>query len=173
MKNLQPPHDPIDALGEAYERLLEATIDDLHKARERSGPALHALIDQTKIKLLEAEEYTEEDLERVGQYLKRDLIDAASYLAESGEEFATWLGFDVQLIEERLKEQFSQAADQTTVELLKLKEQAALSAYRSGEITGPGTLVCDQCGERLQFHRVSKIPPCPRCKGSTFHRQLN
>ncbi len=171
MKDLQPPHDPIDALGEAYERLLESAMDDLRKLDEKTGPALHKLIDKGKAALLAAEEYTEEELDKAGEYLKRDLIDAAEYLAETGEDFATWLDFDIELIEDRLKDVFSQAADQTTVELLKLKAQAERSPYHTGEITGPGTLVCDQCGEKLHFHRVSKIPPCPKCRETRFHRQ--
>lgn len=170
MKDLQPPHDPIEAMGEAYERLLETALDDLHKAEDKSGPALHRLIDKAREKLLAAEEFSEEELEKVGDYLKRDLIDAAEYLSETGSDFATWLGFDIELIEDRLKEMFSQAADQTTVELLQLKQQAEHAPYHTGQITGPGTLVCDSCGEKLHFHRVSRIPPCPKCKGTSFHR---
>lgn len=173
MKDLQPPRDPIDAMGEAYERLLETAMDDLHKAEEKTGPVLHRLIDKAKEKLLEAEEYTEEELDQVSEYLKRDLIDAADYLSETGHDFATWLDFDIELIEDRLKDLFSQAADQTTVELLQLKQQAERAEYHTGEITGPGTLVCDKCGEKLHFHRVGKIPPCPKCKGTVFHRQSN
>jgi len=171
MKDLQPPHDPIDALGEAYERLLETAMDDLHSVEEKSGPVLHGLIDQAKEKLLAAEEYTEAELDKAGDYLKRDLIDAADYLAETGDDFATWLDFDIELIEDRMKELFAQAADQTTIELLQLKQQARLSEYHTGEITGPGTLVCDTCGKKLHFHLVAKIPPCPKCRATRFHRQ--
>ena len=172
MKDLKPPHDPIDAMGEAYERLLETAMDDLQGAEEKTGPTLHRLIDKAREKLLAAEEYTEEELEKAGDYLKRDLIDAADYLAETGSDFATWLDFDIELIEDRMKELFAQAADQTTVELLQLKEQARRSEYHTGEITGPGTLVCDTCGEKLHFHRVNRIPPCPKCRATRFHRQL-
>ena len=171
MKDLEPPRDPIDALGEAYERLLTTAMEELRQAEERSGPVLHRLIDRAREKLLAAEEFTEEELDRVSDYLKRDLIDAADYLVESGRDFATWLGFDIELIEDRLKEVFSQAADRTTVELDRLKLEAERAGYRTGEITGPGTLVCDACGEELHFHRVGRIPPCPKCNGTRFHRK--
>ena len=52
-----------------------------------------------------------------------------------------------------------------------LREQAELAGYHTGEITGPGTLVCDNCGEELHFHKPSRIPPCPKCKGTSFHRK--
>jgi len=171
MKDLKPPKDPIDAMGEAYERMLETAVDDADKLEDKSGPALHRLIDEAREKLSEVGELSEEEAQRVAEYLKRDLRDAASYLEESGEDFATWLGFDIELLEERLKETLLRAADQTTVELLKLKEQAEVMGYHAGEITGPGTLVCDNCGEKLHFHKVSRIPPCPKCKGASFHRE--
>ena len=171
MKDLQPPKDPVEAMGEAYERLLETAIEDAHKLEKATGPKLHRLIDEAKQKLSDMEELTEEQVDRIGDYLKRDLLDAASYLSETGKDFTTWLGFDIELIEERLKQRFIQAADQTTVELLKLKEQAEIIGYRTGELTGPGTLICDACGEKLHFHRVSHIPPCAKCKGTDFHRE--
>ncbi len=171
MKDLQPPKDPIDAMGEAYERLLETAINDTRKLENKSGPALHKLIDEAKQRLSEAGELSKEEVERVAEYLKRDLLDAAAYVEETGEDFATWLGFDIELVEDRLKELLMQAADQTTVDLLELKEQAEARGYHTGEYTGPGTLVCDNCSEKLHFHKVSHIPPCPKCKGTSFHRE--
>jgi len=44
------------------------------------------------------------------------------------------------------------------------------NTYLTGEITGPGTLVCEQCGEHLTFKTTSVIPKCPKCGGETFHR---
>jgi len=43
--------------------------------------------------------------------------------------------------------------------------------YRTGEMTGPGTLVCDKCEEHLHFHKVGHIPPCPKCHAVNFHRK--
>jgi len=114
---------------------------------------------------------TAEEIDQVSEYLKRDLRDAASYIVETGEEFKTWLGFDLSLIGERMRELFSQAADQTTIELKQLQEQAQLAGYHTGEITGPGTLVCDKCGEELHFYKPGHIPPCPKCHGTVFHRK--
>lgn len=171
MKDLKPPKDPVELMGQAYERLLETAMEDVDKLEHKTGPALHKLIDGAKEKLSELGEFTEEELDRVSEYLKRDLLDAAEYIAETGEELRDWLGFDLKLIGDRLLELFSKAADQTTVELNMLREQAELAGYRTGEIVGPGTLVCDNCGEELHFHKPSHIPPCPKCKGTTFHRK--
>ena len=171
MKDLPSAKDPIEAIGEAYELLLEDAIEEARKIEGKTGPALHHAIDEAHIKAGKLEELTTEEAEKLAGYLKRDLIDAARYIKESSEDFKTWFGFDVGLIKNRLRELFTQAADQTTVELAKLKEQA--SEYHTGEITGPGTLCCNGCGELLHFHRPGHIPPCPKCHGTVFRRETS
>jgi phosphoserine phosphatase len=170
MTKLTPPHDPIEALGEAYELLLDKTMDEAHKAKIKSGPALHHLIDELAEKSSDVTELAGEETVKIGKYLKRDLIDAATYLQKTGKAMKDWFGFDLALIEDRLRDGFSQAADQTTVELLKLKQEAQAAGYHTGEISGPGTLICDQCGENLHFHKAGHIPPCPKCQGTRYHR---
>ena len=164
-------HDPLDALGEAYEKMFERAARNLHKAEEKSGDLLHKLIDEAKDKAVELEEVSREDAEKLSAYLKRDLSDAANYLSETGRELEDWLGFETTLVESGIFDFLLKAADKTTLTLLKLKEDAQqASAYHTGEITGPGTLVCDQCGEKLRFRRAGKIPPCPKCHTTAFHR---
>ena len=171
MTKLTPPHDPVEALGEAYELLLEKTLAEAHQAKVKSGPALHQLIDEVAQKSSDMTELAGEEAEKIGQYLKRDLIDAASYIDKTGKELKDWLGFDLMYLKDRLRDDFSKAADQTTIELLNLKQQAEAAGYRTGEIVGPGSLICDQCGEKLHFHNAGHIPPCPKCQGTHFHRQ--
>jgi hypothetical protein len=157
-------------MGEAYERLLEKGLEEAHKVEDKSGLEFHKAIDKAREGLAGIVELSEEGATEITEDLKRDLRDAADYLVETGGDFVTWLGFDIELIEDRLRDMFPQAADQTTVELLKLKEAAESRGYHTGAFTGPGTLVCDACGEKLRFHKVGRIPPCPRCKGTSFHR---
>lgn len=171
MTKLTPPHDPIEALGEAYETLLEKTVDNAHKAKIKGGPALHKLIDELAQKSSDVTELAGEEAIKIGEYLKRDLIDAANYLEKSGKELKDWLGFDLKLLKERLRNDFSKAADQTTIELLQLQQQADAAGYHTGEICGPGTLSCDKCGEKLHYHHAGHIPPCPKCNGTHFHRK--
>jgi len=134
MKDLKNPKDPVELMGQAYERLLETAMEDVEKLEHKTGPALHKLIDKAREKLSELGEFSEEELDKVSEYLKRDLRDAAEYIAETGEDIATWLGFDLKLIGDRLLELFSKAADQTTVELNMLREQAELAGYHTGEM---------------------------------------
>ena len=165
MKDVLPSH--IETLGEAYEVLLERA---LRKAQQR-GAALHHMIGEVRGDTPALIKLKEEDVVKLEGYVKRDLIDAARYREKTGGSLQDWLGFDLALIKNEFLEMFSAAADKTTTELLLLKLQAEGAEYHTGELTGLGTLACDQCGEKLHFHKPGHIPPCPKCSSTHFHRQ--
>ncbi len=163
--------DPMDRLVDAYESMLERVDDLLEKAEENAVPTLKKALDQAREKSVELGELTREEAERIATYVERDMRDAADFMAEHGEGFKDWLRFDIQLIEKRLLEMFASVADKTRLELAQLAENAwQASHYKTGEITGPGTLVCLGCGKALHFHKAGHIPPCPKCHGSTYKR---
>ncbi len=167
MKKIISPPNPIDGLGEVYESLLESALKKAHQ----SGTAVHQVIDEFRDDIEALNNFVDDEVVNLKEYVKRDLFDAAKYRDKTGKELKLWLGFDAALIKREFWELFSEAADQTTIELYQLKEQATSAEYRTGEIIGLGTLVCDQCSEKLHFHKPGHIPPCPKCKGSRFHRQ--
>ena len=164
-------HDPVQIIGDVYERILERAMEDFKKAEEKTAPVLHKMIDKARDKVTELEELSKEEADKLSDYMKRDLADAAEYMSETGNELKGWLGFETRLIEDKLLDLFAQAADKTTIELVKLKDQAnQASSYHTGEVTGLGTLVCDQCQSKLHFHKPGKIPPCYSCHATVFHR---
>lgn len=170
MKDLPPPRDPVDLLGQAYEHMLEAALHEAHR-EEHSAPALQRIIDAIRHDIGKLHKLTEAEADKLADYLKRDLTDVATYMHRTGKELRDWLGFDLAVLEEQLRSNFARAADASTVEILKLKRHAETAEYHSGEITGPGTLRCDACGEILHFHQPARIPPCPRCRKARFHRR--
>lgn len=167
-------HDPIDTLGEAYEKLYEHVADNFHRAEQKTKPLFNKLIQEARDKAVEFNDLTEHEADKVVDWIKRDMTDAANYLAETGHELKDWLGFETALVENKLLDLLIKAADQTTVKLLQIKEKSHPAiAYHTGEVTGPGTLMCDQCNEQLHFHRAGKIPPCPKCHATSFHRNVS
>ncbi|MCP5141422.1 MAG: zinc ribbon-containing protein [Gammaproteobacteria bacterium] len=167
MKEARNP-DPIDALGAAYERLLERSIDDAHALEKEFGPSVRRWIEQARDKAVELGELSVEEGDRLATFLKRDLSDAGRYMARFGDELRGWWGFESSLLESGLMQRFLAAADRTTLELRDLEEHAG--EYHTGEITGPGTLVCRDCGETLSFRKPGRIPPCPKCHGTHYAR---
>lgn len=163
--------DPIDALGAAYEKMYERAAEDFHQLKEKSEPAFHQLIDKAKEKAVELEELTEQEAEKLADWLKRDVDDTAKYLSDTGNELQGWLGYESTLLESAVLDLLFRTADKTTLALLELKDKAAHPyTYHTGEVTGPGTLICDKCGEKIHFYKPGKIPPCPKCKNTRYHR---
>ncbi len=169
----QPPANyNKDALGSTYELLLKKAIEEIRQTEDKSGPALHRLIDKISSELSGVEYLTDEQLRQLTTGLKRDLVDAADHISAEGRDIRSWLSFDMELIEDTLLGLFMDAADKTTIELARLKAEAMVAGYQTGEVIGMGTLVCDECGETLNFHKPGHIPPCPKCKATHFHRTL-
>ncbi len=167
MKKLQPPRDLIEALGEAYELLLENVL----KKAKQSGVAMHKIMAAVRGDTVAVHKLSDEEAIKLEAYMQRDLVDAAQYLDKTGNTLEEWLGFDAALIKREFWEYFAEAADQTTIELNQLTRQAQDAGYHSGELVGLGTLVCDQCGEKMHFHKPARIPSCPKCNHEHFHRQ--
>ena len=168
---VEPPRDALGHLVAAYEKMLERVHNALDRAEQDTLPTLKRSIEQAREKAVELGELTREEAERVAGYVERDMKDAAGFLGETRQELSDWLQFDLRMIESRLLEMFANVADRTRVELSALAEQARQAAfYHTGEVTGPGTLICRDCGKAMQFHKTGHIPPCPKCHGTKFQR---
>ena len=134
MPGLKAPSDLVEAMGEAYELMLERTaagIDRLRQLEKKVEPQVSEALAEAKDKAVELEELTREEADRIADYLERDLQAAGGWLADTGEEFKDWLGMETALISARLLDMFAMAADQTAIELQKLRERAATAEYNS------------------------------------------
>jgi hypothetical protein len=166
MNDLLPPNDPIEALGQAYELLLEKALQKAHQ----SGALVHHMIEESRGDITALHTFSDDEVIKLEEYLKRDLFDAAQYLEKTEKELKYWLDFDVALIKREFWNQFTEAADHTKTALNQLKNLATNTGYLSGELIGLGTLVCSMCGEKLHFRKPSQIPSCAKCGSTHFHR---
>ena len=128
-------------------------------------------IEQSAEKASNLVELSREEVDKVADYLRRDLHDAATFMSESGKQLSDWLHFDLELVEKEMMNRFAKAADRTKLELDQLNYdlEAALH-YKTGQITGIGTLECEACGHTLHYHKTGRIPPCPTCHKTAFVR---
>jgi vacuolar-type H+-ATPase subunit H len=163
--------DAVDRMVDAYDRMLKHTHDAIAEAHKETVPRMRELVEKARDQMVELGELTREEAGKVADYLERDIKDAATYIAATGEDLRAWWRFDLGLVEERMLNIFTSVADQTSLQLREWAEQARQApAYRTGEITGPGTLVCEGCGEELTFAKAGRIPACPKCGGAGFRR---
>lgn len=165
-------HNDDRRLITAYQRMLERLR---HEGAGQGGQArLSRLLDAAKDRAVELGELSREEAERIGAYLRRDIEDAAAFLAgERDSELLDWLRLDLAIVEKNLLDLFSSVADRTRLEWLELEMQARTAdaaEYRTGQITGIGTLECPSCHHTLRFHAIGRIPPCPGCHGTVFVR---
>lgn len=161
-------------LSGAYNRMLERIRHAGGRTEGTETLRLSTLLDAAKDKAVELGELSREEAERIGDYLRRDIRDAAGYLAgEKDSELIDWLRLDLAIVEDRLLELFAGVADRTRYELLELEMQARAAdvmEYRTGQITGIGSLQCPECKHTVRFHATGRIPPCPGCHGTVFVR---
>jgi len=161
-------------LVEGYRRMLERIQQHVESLSEKEQQALFRLqhsLDHVIDEAVELDEMTREEATLLATYVKRDLQDAGQHLAETGQELSAWLRFDAELLEQRLLEWFGRAADNTKLELLQWEDSLERAThYYSGEVTGPGSLHCAQCGHAMPFHEPTLIPACPNCGAERFTR---
>ncbi|MGZ8162182.1 MAG: zinc ribbon-containing protein [Methylobacter sp.] len=154
----------VKAYTELMEHLYEAMDDTLHSFADA--------LEISKEKIRKTSDLTNEELDRVSNYVKRDIEHAAHGLSnkEDSQSLSEWFKFDIELIENFALEAFLSLADKTRLELAKLEQQAEQNTYHTGDITGPGTFVCDVCSKEISFKSTSEIPRCPDCRSKTFFR---
>ena len=163
-----------DMLEQAYRNMMARLKTGWEMLYEKTMPNLQQQIQQVIDKTIEIEELTEEEATRIAGYLKRDIEDAAQFLAETDQELQDWLQFDLALIEDSLLHILKNSVNHTRDELLKLSLNAKLAnTWHTGEITGPGTLICINCQKALIFHEPAQIPNCPHCQSIVFERSWN
>jgi len=166
---------PVDkddqSLVDAYNQMMARVRDSIAAAESNAIPTLQTSIDMAKKQAIHLGEITLEEAEEIGNYIKRDINDAAEYLMETSQEFSEWLMLDIDIIEQKVLELFLYVADKTRLELAQLAHPSCgISLYHAGEITGPGTLLCTECGHQVQFQTTGEIPPCPECNHRQFKR---
>ena len=163
-------HDD-NSLIDAYNQMMARIKDSIESAEAHAVPTLQKAIDQAKQQAIHLGEITLDDAEEIGNYIKRDINDAAEYLMETSHEFSEWLMLDIDIIEQKVLELFLSVADKTRIELEQLAHPSCkISQYHTGEITGPGSLICEACGEIIHFTTTGHIPPCPKCRRTEFKR---
>lgn len=155
-----------DHHAHAYERML----DRLRSAMEHAK--LPEALETVKERAVAQGELTREEAERIGGFLRRDVEEAARYSVATDDDLTGWLRMDLQLVESWIWDRFSSVADKTRLEWMALQRelQEHSADYHAGEIAGPGSLSCSNCGEVIRFTQAEPIPPCPSCQGSDYRR---
>lgn len=175
---------PTNHLITAYNQMM----DEMRNAFDHTDPkdmSLQKALDLAKHRVVCLGEVTAEEADEISDYIKRDINDAAEYMMDASAEFYDWLMLDIEVIERKVMDLFLSVANNTRIELEHFRpenhlehyvvpEQAANDhtlIYRSGEITGPGCLICECCGKARAFFSSDMISDCRGCGHHRFIRR--
>jgi hypothetical protein len=163
----------------AYNQMMKEMRDAFEQA-VADNMTMQKALEIAKHQAVHIGEVTAEEAYEIGEYIKRDINDAAEYMMESSAEFYDWLLLDIEIIERKVMDLFLSVADHTRIELEQFRKTGPqpeqvlsehIPVYKSGEITGPGTLICENCGKVKPFLSSDEITNCDRCDHNRFIRR--
>ncbi len=169
MSQEEPPNE--GRITEAYDQILANLKDILDNTSRLTRAEFDRALKMAGTSLDEASSFTREEITRAQEAIRKDwqlLVKAAN----KGKD-------------DLLKsEEFQRIADTTLGALGRLtksiKDWAGFLdekiekqiTYSTGEVAGPGTFECTECGKTLRFEKSGRIPPCSGCKNTHFRRKI-
>ncbi len=172
-KHEEGPGGNGDRIEAAYSEMLQHVSDELEASPNRRQVSLNDLLVEARTRVAERHTLSTEEAEQAIEAVRRDLHDLGLFLDEGPRsDWREWLRIDLTLIEASVLNALGSIADHTKVEWAALAAQAyRVGEWHTGEVTGPGELTCLDCGGTTHLSRVGRIPPCPHCHHTRFHRR--
>lgn len=106
-----------------YDSVLKHISNAVNESGVRSWDNLQDQIKQAVEMELTVEEMTQDELDLLATYLAKDIEQLGHYLHQAGAGIATWLNFDLEVLEQTIADQLKSVADQTRIQHEKLREQ--------------------------------------------------
>lgn len=154
---------------EQYDKLAHRFNELYQEGKTRGRDAMHEALEKAREQLTDLGEFSAEHGEELKQYLSRDLdrvVAEAQHLSEETKErlHPSRLGAGALA-------SLASALEWSGDALQAMGSRVHQSLiYKTGEITSGGTLTCQGCGQKVHLRETGHIPPCPKCKGTLFHK---
>lgn len=170
--------NPSSHLVAAYNQMMTVMRSAFEQPRKHPM-TLQKAVNRARQQVVDTGSVTSDEAYEIGEYIKRDINDAAEHMMECNSEFYDWLAEDIEVIERKVIDLFLSVADHTRIELQQFSQLSKdtdsrsghTAIYRSGEVTGPGTLICEYCGEIKSFLSSDHISDCTLCGNDKFIRR--
>lgn len=156
-------------LSEAYERIV-ARFNERSDSLSREG--MQQELDEALSFEAEVEEFTRDELAILRAWVERDVSDFRRYLVSGGESLAGFLGIDLSMLSDRLRQGLLSVADRTALDQQRFEEEleAARADYTEGEVVAPGRMACVHCEHPVILHYRQLLEPCHQCGHRYFQR---
>ena len=160
--------DNRENLTELYEKMSRIFRESLERAGSLTEEAFERALRESREWAGKFRENYAEDISRVADYIRRDWHAAIQFARDQYRR-----NFDLDRLQAGalgvLFRLAKSAGEQLETFASKLNERLT---YKTGEIAGAGTLQCTQCQQSLIFEKATRIPPCPKCRGTVFRRSF-
>jgi len=152
-----------------YEKLASRTRELIEAAQEKGPKAVDAALEKAKEEMIAAGDFGREQGKRLQAFLRRDLEATREHVTQLGQTVKE--AFEPQRVASGIQSTLAHILD-TLGDTLKDwagKAEEGLS-YRTGELSSPGTLTCDNCGNHIRMTNTGRVPPCPKCHGTEYRK---
>ena len=158
-----------DKIVDSYEKMAERAHQLFTESSEKTLANLEVAIEKAREGLVKAGEVSQSESQRLKEYLRRDLEQGAKYFDTFKEQASEKL--QPGRVRAGLLDLTATLAHSASHLFDRLGEWAdSTASFHTGQVTGPGTLMCRQCGKEMNFKKSGNIPPCPSCKKTEFRR---
>lgn len=155
-----------ESLTALYDKMSGAFRENLERAGTLSEEAFERALRETREWASKFREHYADDVQRVSDYIRRDWQEAIRFTQEQYRR-----KFDLDRLQAGALGVLARLARGAGAQLdafaSKMSERLT---YKTGEIAGAGTIVCTSCEQSLSFEKATRIPPCPKCHGTTYRR---
>jgi Zn finger protein HypA/HybF involved in hydrogenase expression len=145
-----------------YEKLANRTAELLEEGKKTLDEALK----KAKDELSKAGDFSSEQMDKMASYVRRDLAENAEKASEAVKKTV-----DPHRVAAGVQSVFSRILTSTADALGDLAQKTEKNlAFKTGEVTSPGTLTCKDCGAEMHMKSTVRIPPCPKCHKTLFRK---
>ena len=161
-----PANSEPRGLESLYDKMNKAVRENLEKAGELTEETLERALKESREWARQLREHYADDVPKVVEFLRRDFQDAIRLTREQARKNLDIdrLGVGVIAFVQRMAQKAGSRLDSFASSLGERLN------YKTGEIAGQGTLTCLNCGQKMSLDTASRIPPCPKCRGTGFRR---
>lgn len=164
----KPVSAQVGNMADLYEKMSKVVRENLERAGMLTEEVFERALAESREWALRMKEHYGDDVSKVSEFIRRDWHEGIRHTREQ-----TRKSFNLDRIQAGLLGVLFRLAAAAGSQLesfaSKLKERLT---YKTGEIAGAGTLECGECRQTLLFDKPTRIPPCPKCRGTVFTRSF-
>jgi hypothetical protein len=194
METEKKQHEKSEEELAAYEKLRLRVSRRFGEINEKLGrETISQAIDRAMDEMKEMGEHSGETISRAAAALKKDIVSTtenirpkiARVTMPAREQFEYWMGKGGALWQEIAHEAAyirELSRDKSGAFFLHItralqewsgnmtEKLGTTLKYKSGEMTHGGEFTCSVCEAKIHLKKPGRIPPCPKCSNSEFHR---